>query len=161
MREGECLVPVQKNGWTALHAASRNGHLAVVGALLAKGADVHTKDEVRASRAPAPSVHLAHSRACRIRIASGNLHLCIPLLLSLKTAPPSLLQGVSAIASMRGNALGSVRLWPTARHSPQYVATVTSRVKILVLTAVRHTFSPRLPRCVMLNRYCYLRWPPA
>ncbi len=38
-------------GVTLLYAASRNGHLEVVEALLAKGADVHTKDEVSFVRA--------------------------------------------------------------------------------------------------------------
>ena len=37
---------VSQNGWTPLIAASHNGRLEVVGALLAAGADKEAKDEV-------------------------------------------------------------------------------------------------------------------
>jgi hypothetical protein len=43
--------PVPQDGWMPLHRASFTGHLAVVGALLAKGADVQAKDEVSIARA--------------------------------------------------------------------------------------------------------------
>jgi ankyrin repeat protein len=35
-----CVLVVQDEDWTALHAAADNGHVAVVKALLAAGADV-------------------------------------------------------------------------------------------------------------------------
>ena len=50
--EGEglsCAEP--QNGWPPLYAASLNGHLEVVGALLARGADVEAKDDVSILRA--------------------------------------------------------------------------------------------------------------
>jgi hypothetical protein len=37
---------VLQNGWTPLYNASSKGHAGVVGALLAKGADVEAKDNV-------------------------------------------------------------------------------------------------------------------
>ena len=47
------LPPVtQQNGWTVLIIASCNGHLEVVSALLAAGADREAKREVRAPPLP-------------------------------------------------------------------------------------------------------------
>ena len=40
-------APLFQDGWTALLCASANGHSAVVEALLAKGADIEAKNEVR------------------------------------------------------------------------------------------------------------------
>jgi hypothetical protein len=40
-----------QNGWTSLLRASQNGHLEVVGALLAKGADMEAKTDVSIARA--------------------------------------------------------------------------------------------------------------
>jgi hypothetical protein len=53
--------PAPQAGWTPLHNASNNGHLEVVEALLAKGADVEAKKQVNIARdcALCPSRSLA------------------------------------------------------------------------------------------------------
>jgi hypothetical protein len=45
------VLSAPQDGWSPLHTASGNGHLAVVEALLAKGADVEAKDNVSIARA--------------------------------------------------------------------------------------------------------------
>jgi ankyrin repeat protein len=62
MRGGMSCAAPQSGGSTPLLLASQNGHLAVVEALLAKGADVQAKDDVSIARACAlcPSRSLAH-----------------------------------------------------------------------------------------------------
>jgi hypothetical protein len=62
--------PAPQDGWTPLHRASQGGHLEVVGALLARGADVQAKKNVSIAHTPAPSVCRAHSRACNMRMAA-------------------------------------------------------------------------------------------
>jgi ankyrin repeat protein len=54
-----------QDGWTPLYAASSNGHAEVVGALLAKGADVEaqTKVSVTPSRWDAPTREAAPKHA--------------------------------------------------------------------------------------------------
>jgi hypothetical protein len=63
-----------QEGQTPLHYASQNGCLEMVEALLAKGADVEAKDKVSITRTCAleGSVHRAHSRACRTRMATAR-----------------------------------------------------------------------------------------
>jgi hypothetical protein len=45
------FLPAPQGGWTPLHRASQSGHLEVVEALLAKGADVEAKNNVSIARA--------------------------------------------------------------------------------------------------------------
>jgi ankyrin repeat protein len=54
-----------QNGWTPLYSASYKGHAKVVGALLAKGADMEAKADVRmtASRMDAPPRAAVHRHA--------------------------------------------------------------------------------------------------
>jgi hypothetical protein len=82
-----CAAP--QDGITPLYFASKEGHLAVAEALLAKGADVEAKDNVsiRARLRPL-SISLTHAHAERAWLPLGAVHACLPLLLSLKTAPP-------------------------------------------------------------------------
>ena len=47
------LSPAPQDGWTPLYAASHGGHLKVVEALLARGADVEAKTKVPIARARA------------------------------------------------------------------------------------------------------------
>jgi ankyrin repeat protein len=55
---------VPQNGRKPLQAACYNGNLEVIGALLAKGADVQAKDDVSMARARAlcPSHSLTHTQ---------------------------------------------------------------------------------------------------
>jgi ankyrin repeat protein len=45
----EALTVTRQDGWTPLHVASEEGHLEVAGALLAKGANMEAKNNVRTS----------------------------------------------------------------------------------------------------------------
>jgi ankyrin repeat protein len=76
------LSPAPQIGWAPLHNASGQGHLAVVEALLAKGADVEAKNVVSIARAGAlcPSRSLAHLQ--NAHATSGDVPVCTPLLLS-------------------------------------------------------------------------------
>jgi ankyrin repeat protein len=58
--------PAPQNGWTPLHSASRNGHVEVVEALLAKDADVEAREKVSIARTCAlcPSCSLTHIGVC-------------------------------------------------------------------------------------------------
>jgi ankyrin repeat protein len=70
MREGMSCAAPQSGGSTPLLLASQNGHLAVVEALLAKGADVQAKSDVSIARACA----LCPSRSLtRMQYAHGYL----------------------------------------------------------------------------------------
>ena len=62
--------PAPQDGRTPLHRASLKGHLKVVEALLANGADLHTKSDVSIARAcaPCPSRSLTHTQ-----YAHGNV----------------------------------------------------------------------------------------
>jgi ankyrin repeat protein len=51
MRDGLSCAAPQSGGWTPLLLASQNSHLAVVEALLAKGAEVEAKNIVSIARA--------------------------------------------------------------------------------------------------------------
>jgi hypothetical protein len=72
--------PAPQDGETPLRRASLNGHLEVVEALLAKGADVHTKDKVSIARACA----LCASRSpTHMQNAHGNpQRMCLYVYLS-------------------------------------------------------------------------------
>jgi hypothetical protein len=62
--------PAPQDVWSPLHRASQGGHLEVVGALLAKSADVEAKDNVSIARACA----LCPSRSLtRMQYAYGYL----------------------------------------------------------------------------------------
>jgi hypothetical protein len=90
--------PVLQVGYTPLHFASVHGHLDVVEALLAKGADVEAKDNVSIERAWAlcPSLSLTHTHNTLDALRGC---MSIPLLLFLKMALQ--LQGLSSIADTR------------------------------------------------------------
>jgi hypothetical protein len=79
--------PAPQDGWSPLHWASLNGHLEVVEALLAKGADVEAKTNVSIARAVharigvglcACSVYIGE-RACVCAIGSVRecMHSCV------------------------------------------------------------------------------------
>jgi hypothetical protein len=72
---------LRQSGCTPLYAASQKCHAEVVTALLAKGADPEAKDNVSimAMQAPSPSVHLAHSPTCRMRMAAINFRVAVYL----------------------------------------------------------------------------------
>ncbi len=72
----------------------------MIGALLAKGADVEAKSNVSIARAYAlcPSHSLTHMQKAHGYL-EGSVPVCMPLLLCLKTVLR--LQGVSAIADTR------------------------------------------------------------
>ena len=64
------ISPAPQDGWSPLHRASQGGHLEVVEALLAKGADVEAKTNVSIARAGA----LCPSRSLtRMQNAHGHL----------------------------------------------------------------------------------------
>ncbi len=52
-----------QNGWTPLHNASKEGHLEVVEALLAKGADVQAKTNAKHEASIARACALCPSRS--------------------------------------------------------------------------------------------------
>jgi hypothetical protein len=65
---------VPQFGCTPLLYASQNGHLAVVGALLAKGADVQAKDNVSIARAFALCPSLRHIRYLQYKRARTSMY---------------------------------------------------------------------------------------
>jgi ankyrin repeat protein len=62
-----------QNGWTPLYAACSNGHAEVVGALLAKGADVEAKADVSMTpRRMDASLRVAVHQHARETLAAGR-----------------------------------------------------------------------------------------
>jgi hypothetical protein len=82
------LSPAPQDGWTPLYTAS-DGHLEVVDALLAKGADVEAKDNVSIARACAlcPFRLLAHMQ---------NAHGCFRAFTCMYASPAVSQDGTSA-----------------------------------------------------------------
>ncbi len=64
------LAPAPQDGGTPLHIASQNGHLEVIEALLAKGADVEAKKNVSIARA---CVFCQSRLSTHMQNAHGNL----------------------------------------------------------------------------------------
>ena len=128
--------PAPQDRWTPLHIASHGGHLAVVEALLAKGADVEAKKNVIIARLSPLSISLTHAHTECAWLPYGDAPACMPLLLSLKTALR--LQGVSAIANPRLCQSGSGPQRDTVHDESM------QQCEISVSTPARYTFSPRL-----------------
>jgi hypothetical protein len=132
--------PAPQGGRTPLHIASLGGHLEVVGALLARGADVEAKTNVSIARLRPLSFALTHAHAECAWLPLRDVPVCIPLLLFLKTALR--LQGLSAIANTRLGQSGS------GRSETRSTISRCIQCEISIPTPSRHTFS--LPRRVML-----------
>jgi ankyrin repeat protein len=107
--------PAPQEGLTPLHFASQSGHLEVVEALLAKGADVEAKTNVSIEPRLRPvCISLTHAHAECARLPLVDVPVCTPLLLSLKAAHR--LRGLSAIANTRLGQSGSGPQRDTVHH---------------------------------------------
>jgi ankyrin repeat protein len=98
-----------QKGWTPLHNASLKGHFAVLGALLAKGADVQAKTDVSIARAGA-LYHRAHSHACKMRMAMCLYGGCARVFTPLAVAVSQDVEAKTNVSIARACALCPSRL---------------------------------------------------
>jgi hypothetical protein len=116
---------------------------------LARGAYVQAKTNVTIARAPAPSVHFAHSRMCMATSRGCACMFASPAVSQDGSLGYTPLRGVSAIANTRLGQSGSGPQRDTVHNKS------LQRMLYIDADCTGHTSSPRLARCVMLSRCGY------